>query len=127
MFQQEYYQQVIPLLQSCLSDVTSARVQARGAAAFITFLECCDDEYIEPYLDPLLQALFERLQRGKRSVQEQAVTALASVAECAARSFGGGEDEEDEKVSIPDFGRYYYFFPTVTVMIDFYIFNFWLF
>ena len=58
--------------------------------------------YIEPYLDPLLQTLFERLQRGKRSVQEQAVTALASVAECAARSFGGGEDEEDEKEPRPN-------------------------
>ena len=96
MFQMEYYATVIPLLQNCLSDQTSARVQARGAAAFITFLECCDDVYVAPYLDGLLQILFERLQHGKRTVQEQAVTALASVAECCARSFGFEEPEDEE-------------------------------
>jgi hypothetical protein len=97
MFQMEYYETVIPILQNCLNDQQSARVQARGAAAFITFLECCDDAYVAPYLDGLLQVLFERLQKGKRTVQEQAVTALASVAECAARSYESNEydDEED--------------------------------
>jgi importin-5 len=95
MFQQEYHSVVVPLLQACLSDPQSARVQARAAAAFITFLECCEDEYIEQYLDGIVQVLFERLQKGKRTVQEQAVTALASVAECASRSFDEDEDEEE--------------------------------
>jgi hypothetical protein len=34
---------------------------------------------------------------------------------------------EEEKVSIPDFGRYYYFFLPVILMIDFSICYFWLF
>ena len=95
VFQAAHHELVIVLLQQCLSDPTSPRVQSRGAASFISFLECCEEEYILPHLQTLLTVLFERLRHGKRVVQAQAVTAIASVAECASRSFG--EDDDDDE------------------------------
>ena len=43
---------------------------------------------LAPYLDTLIGKLLALLQRGRRNVQESALTALASVADCA--QVGGG-------------------------------------
>eukprot|EP00946_MAST-07B_sp_MAST-7B-sp1_P002315 g2315.t1 len=98
VFQAGHHKVVIQILQTLLSDPSSPRVQSRAASALIVFLEACEEEYVLPHLQGLLTVLFERLQRGQRVVKEQAVTAIASLAEVASRSFGVmiDDDEEDE-------------------------------
>jgi hypothetical protein len=96
VFQAGHHAVVIPILHTLLSDPSSPRVQSRAAAALIVFLEACEEEYVLPHLQGLLTVLFERLQRGQRVVKEQAVTAIASLAEVASRNFGAMIDEDDE-------------------------------
>ena len=42
---------------------------------------------VPPYLDVLIQKLLSLLQNGQKLVQEGALTAMASVADCAKDSF----------------------------------------
>jgi len=42
---------------------------------------------VSPYLDALIQRLLSLLQNGQKVVQEGALTAMASVADCAKDSF----------------------------------------
>lgn len=42
---------------------------------------------VPPYLDALIQKLLSLLQNGQKVVQEGALTAMASVADCAKDSF----------------------------------------
>ena len=63
------------------------RVQAHAAAAVINFCEHCEKETLHPYLQGLLGKLHQMLQRNIRRVQEQAVTAVASVADVAQEDF----------------------------------------
>lgn len=42
---------------------------------------------VPPYLDVLIQKLLSLLQNGQKVVQEGALTAMASVADCAKDSF----------------------------------------
>jgi hypothetical protein len=44
-------------------------------------------EVVAPYLDTLISKLLALLQHGQRMVQEGALTAMASVADCAKASF----------------------------------------
>ncbi len=44
-------------------------------------------EILSPYLGPLLNKLVQLLLGGHRIVQEQAITAIASVADCVADGF----------------------------------------
>jgi hypothetical protein len=44
-------------------------------------------DILMPYLDPLLSKLVMLLLGGHRIVQEQAITAIASVADCVAEGF----------------------------------------
>jgi hypothetical protein len=59
------------------------RVQAHASAAVVNFSENCEKELLQPYLDTLIHKLLLLLQHGKRLVQEGALTAMASVADCA--------------------------------------------
>lgn len=67
--------------------------QAHTCAAIVNFSENCEKELIVPYLDTLITKLMNLLQHGKKLVQEGALTAMASVADCAQvrvrRSCGG--------------------------------------
>ena len=63
-------------------------LQAHAAAALINFCDMCAPEVIEPYLEALLSKLFARLREGVRAVQEQAITAVASLADCSEHLFG---------------------------------------
>ncbi len=44
-------------------------------------------DLVPPYLDALIQKLLSLLQNGQKVVQEGALTAMASVADCAKDSF----------------------------------------
>jgi hypothetical protein len=70
-----------------LQDFSAPRVQAHASAAVVNFSEGCEPDLMAPYLDTLISQLVALLQRGKKLVQEGALTALASVADCAQEAF----------------------------------------
>ena len=57
--------------------------QAHSSAAVVNFSESADPEQMQPYLDTLITKLLLLLQHGKKLVQEGALTAMASVADCS--------------------------------------------
>ena len=77
---------VLPALVTVMDDGCN-RVQAHAAAAVINFCEHCDRKILQPYLQGLLTKLHGLLLRDVRRVQEQAVTAVASVADVAEDYF----------------------------------------
>eukprot|EP01110_Echinostelium_bisporum_P009977 TRINITY_DN3465_c0_g1_i1.p1 TRINITY_DN3465_c0_g1~~TRINITY_DN3465_c0_g1_i1.p1 ORF type:complete len:1087 (+),score=415.45 TRINITY_DN3465_c0_g1_i1:159-3419(+) len=85
--QTQFHQMIIPALTAVMDDAANIRVQAHSAAAIINFCEMCEASVLEPYLDGLLSKLAALLQGGKIRVQEQAITAIASIAKCAEGTF----------------------------------------
>lgn len=85
--QKKMHAAVIPALVAVMDDTGNPRVQSHAAAAVINFTENCTSEIISGYLDGLLSKLLALLQNGQRIVQEQAITAIASVADCAEQLF----------------------------------------
>jgi hypothetical protein len=62
--------------------------QAHACAAMVNFAENCDQDVLKPYLDMLIGKLLALLQQSrKRNVQEGALTAMASVADCSQEYF----------------------------------------
>jgi hypothetical protein len=86
-FQKQFHAQVLPCFVLLMDDVANPRVQSHAAAALINFCENCDAEILDPYLDVLLSKLAALLQGGKIIVQEQAITAIAAIADCASEKF----------------------------------------
>ena len=68
-------------LTRCCHDNVCLRVQAHAAAALINFSEPCDSSVMLPYLEGLLQQLGELLRSSQRNIQEQAITAIAGIAD----------------------------------------------
>lgn len=62
-------------------------MQAYGAAAMVNFSENAKKHHISPYLDMIFQRLLILLNTGKRYVQEQAITSIATVADSAGDHF----------------------------------------
>jgi len=85
--QNAYHARVLPALVHVMDDAANPRVQSHAAAAVINFTENCEKETLTDYLQGLLGKLVELLQGGVRIVQEQAITAIASVADCAEEMF----------------------------------------
>ena len=54
-----------------------------AAVAIAAVTEVCDKDTLQPYLDGVISKLLALLQRGRRNVQEGALTAVASVADTA--------------------------------------------
>jgi len=77
---------VLPALVSAMDDGCK-RVKAHAAAAVINFCEHCERKTLRPYLQGLLGKLMQLLSTNQRRVQEQAVTAVASVADVAEQDF----------------------------------------
>ena len=84
--QSEWHALVLPALVTTMDDCC-CRVQAHAAAAIINFCEHCSRATLEQYLPDLLGKLMVLLQRNVRRVAEQAVTAIASVADVAESDF----------------------------------------
>jgi HEAT repeat protein len=85
----DFHNLIVPALVEKLSPEYAAhiRVQAHAAAALINFSEQCDKQILLPYLDHILSRLFDRLQNGSSLVQEQVITAIASLADSAGTYF----------------------------------------
>ncbi|KAF4138965.1 Importin repeat [Phytophthora infestans] len=103
-FQEAYHQQALTVLAHYLEDFNKPRLQAHAATALRQFIDMCPPELLTPYLENMLHQLFALLQHGQsltstagqtptqafiaaRVVQEQAITAISSVATVAGVSF----------------------------------------
>jgi len=78
---------ILPALMVAMDDFSHPRVQAHAAAAVVNFSEGADQELLPPHLDTLITKLLLLLQHGKKLVQEGALTAMASVADCSQTLF----------------------------------------
>lgn len=70
-----------------MDDKDNPRVQSHAASAVINFCEHCTSPILEPYLDGLLAKLAGLLQTGKKIIQEQAITAIAAIADVVEGKF----------------------------------------
>ncbi|GMF63768.1 unnamed protein product [Phytophthora fragariaefolia] len=103
-FQEAYHSQALTVLSHYLEDFSKPRLQAHSATALRQFIDMCPPELLTPYLDKMLHQLFALLQHSQsmapganqtptqafiatRVVQEQAITAISSVATVAGASF----------------------------------------
>ncbi|GMF13581.1 unnamed protein product [Phytophthora lilii] len=103
-FQEAYHSQALTVLAHYLEDFNKPRLQAHAATALRQFIDMCPPDLLTPYLDKMLHQLFALLQHGQsmapganqapsqafiatRVVQEQAITAISSVATVAGASF----------------------------------------
>jgi hypothetical protein len=62
-------------------------VQAHAALACVNFADHVKEEVMAPYVDALLPRLYELLAKGSRSEKENAITAIASLADAAIAEF----------------------------------------
>jgi len=85
--QREFHAQILPLLIGAMDDSGVPRVQSHAAAAVINFCDEATEEIIAPYMETLLGKLLLLLQSSRRITQEQAVTAVAAIADAASASF----------------------------------------
>jgi len=84
--QSKFHPQLLPCLIKLMDD-SNPKVKSHSTSAIINFCEKFHPNLIVPYLDGLLGKLHTLMKSGVRSVQEQAVTAVASVACCAGKLF----------------------------------------
>jgi hypothetical protein len=91
-FQEAYHAQALTVLAHYLEDFSKPRLQAHAATALRQFIDMCQPETLEPYLEKLLAQLFAILQPSapgqSRVVQEQSITAISSIATVGGASFG---------------------------------------
>eukprot|EP00798_Chlamydomonas_sp_ICE-L_P025737 gene25737-11397_t len=85
--QNTQHAKILPSLMALMDDFENPRVQAHASAAVVNFSENADPDIMPPYLDTLITKLLLLLQRGKKLVQEGALTAMASVADCSQALF----------------------------------------
>ncbi|KAI7872213.1 armadillo-type protein [Spinellus fusiger] len=85
--QKHFHQLVITALLPVMEDTTQPRVQAHAAAAMVNFCEETDKAILDPYLDAIFERLLVLLKTPKIYVQEQAITTIATVADCAEDKF----------------------------------------
>ncbi|CAD7695704.1 unnamed protein product [Ostreobium quekettii] len=85
--QESQHQKILPALITVMNDNSNPRVQAHAAAVVVNFSECCEPELLEPYLEAIIGKLLQLLQHGSKVVKEGALTAMASVADCAETGF----------------------------------------
>ncbi|KAI8476174.1 MAG: armadillo-type protein [Monoraphidium minutum] len=85
--QEIYGAQILPALMAAMDDFSNPRVQAHAAAAVVNFSEGSEADLMGPHLDVLITKLLTLLQRGKKLVQEGALTAIASVADSSEDMF----------------------------------------
>lgn len=88
-FQDAYHAQALTILLHYLEDAAKPRLQAHAATALRQFIDMCQPQVLTPYLEKLLQQLFALLQapNAARIVQEQAITAISSIATVSGPAF----------------------------------------
>ena len=85
-FQENFHEQVLPAIITLLSDPVP-RVQAHACAALTNFFEGTSEEIAVNYIQATLPKLSHLIQTGISIIKENAVTALASLAEASKSNF----------------------------------------
>ncbi|KAI9907041.1 hypothetical protein PsorP6_004517 [Peronosclerospora sorghi] len=89
-FQAKFHALVIPALTALIQNNQGVlRTRALAASVVINFCNTnvCKAKYVTPYCQALLEALFNAMRSCPRQVQEQAITAVASVAKVIGDEF----------------------------------------
>ncbi|KAJ3143227.1 hypothetical protein HK100_000026 [Physocladia obscura] len=86
-FQSDYNDIILSNLVPLMDDSANPRVQSHAAAALVNFMEDADKHKITPALDEIVRRLVGLLNVEKTYVQEQAITTIATVADCAGKNF----------------------------------------
>ncbi|CAH0513978.1 unnamed protein product [Peronospora belbahrii] len=89
-FQAKFHTMVIPALTALVQNEQGVlRTRALAASVVINFCNTnvCKAKYVIPYSQALLEALFNTMRSCPRQVQEQAITAVASVAKVIGDEF----------------------------------------
>ena len=86
IFQEKFHHLIIPALMKGMDDALP-KVKAHAATAIVNFVEECDKQFIQPYMDQLLFRLLSLLKSGHRYCQEQSLSAISAVADCAEKLF----------------------------------------
>jgi len=86
--QKQFHGEFAPRFIALLGDNDNPKVQSHVSAALVNFCEKIKKETLQPYLPGLLGALLTLLKENRnKSLQEQVVTAIASVAGCSEQYF----------------------------------------
>lgn len=85
--QKKFHQQILTALCAVMGDAQNPRVQSYAAAAIINFCDECKPQIMIPYLDPLLTNLLSLLSCNQEIVVEQAIIAVAAIADCVGENF----------------------------------------
>ena len=81
-----FHNPILTAILELFGDTENPRVQSHAASTLINFTEDCQPEILTPYLKTLLEKLHSLL-RSARIVQEQVITAIASLADCVGDEF----------------------------------------
>ncbi|KAL9651599.1 hypothetical protein ABK040_001544 [Willaertia magna] len=84
--QANFHQMIVPALLKGMGDPIP-KVQSHAATAVVNFVEDSESKVIQPYLDTLLSKLLDLLKTGRRFVQEQSLSAISAIADCAETLF----------------------------------------
>jgi hypothetical protein len=85
VIQEQHNAALVPALCSAMiENAASPRVQAYAAATVINFTSECPEDVLKGFLDQLLSSLFVLLNTPHQAVQEDAITAIASIAGAAS-------------------------------------------
>ncbi|KAF1335672.1 Importin-like protein, partial [Globisporangium splendens] len=89
-FQAKFHAVVLPALTALVAHEQGVlRTRALAASVVINFCNAnvCKAKYVKPHSQALLEALFNALRSCPRQVQEQAITAVASIAKVIGDEF----------------------------------------
>lgn len=78
---------ILSALVPLMDDATAPRIQAHAAAALVNFLDEADKFKIVGVAGDILRRLVGLLRSNKIYIQEQAVTSIATVADCIQENF----------------------------------------
>eukprot|EP01091_Cochliopodium_minus_P017432 TRINITY_DN6828_c0_g1_i1.p1 TRINITY_DN6828_c0_g1~~TRINITY_DN6828_c0_g1_i1.p1 ORF type:complete len:1109 (-),score=350.97 TRINITY_DN6828_c0_g1_i1:38-3364(-) len=92
VFQRDYPEQIVNAFISMMKDPIP-KIAAHGASSVVNFCEGVKAKYVEKWVDPFMQVLLVMLQGGKLIVQEEVLSAIASLALTVKNSFIGYYDK----------------------------------
>ncbi len=87
VLQEEYHALILPRLLTQMETEQVPKVQAHCCAVLINWCEDLDPQSLGPYIQRIMVGLGNVIQKGSVVAQEQALVALAAVAECLQELF----------------------------------------
>ena len=92
-FQATVGAQVLPAIAATMEDASAPwRIRGHASSALINFCNQCPAKLIRPHVHRILLALFNLVREGPRRTKEEALTAVALVANVIEAEFGAYYD-----------------------------------